>query len=182
MGALSNSGTIRHQKSCSATLSTSCAGTSKSSNDIEHSDQVVAPSQKLSRKKQVLLLQGPVGPFFRELHRSLSAAGFSVKHVVFNSGDSLFSFNQDRVRFTGTLDAWEAWLRFEIAQNQPDFIVLFGSSRPAHKVARKIAKIFGIYVLSLEEGYLRAGYVTALVLQNYYPSKAHHRSAAQKQL
>lgn len=161
IGALSNSGTIRHQKSRSVTLSTSCAGTSKSSNDIEHSDQVVAPSQKLHRKKQVLLLQGPVGPFFRELHRSLSAAEFSVKRVVFNSGDSLFSFNQVCVRFTGTLDAWEAWLRFEIAQNQPDCIVLFGSSRPAHKVARKIAKIFGLYVLSLEEGYLREGYVTA---------------------
>ncbi len=107
------------------------------------------------------MLQGPVGPFFRELHKSLSAAEFSVKRVVFHSGDSLFSFNQDCARFTGTLDAWEAWLRFEIAQNQPDCIVLFGSSRPAHKAAREIAKIFGIYVLSLEEGYLRSGYVTA---------------------
>jgi len=118
-------------------------------------------ADKSTRQKRFLLLQGPVGPFFAELRKALSVAGHKVKHVQFNSGDILFSGRADCVRFTGTFDQWESWLRFEISQNQPDVIVLFGSSRPAHKVARRLADHFGIYVLSLEEGYLRTGYVTA---------------------
>jgi capsular polysaccharide export protein len=113
------------------------------------------------KSRKILLLQGPVGPFFKELQEKLSEVGYSVKRVLFNSGDSLFSSGQGCVRFTGTLDAWKSWLQFEILQNRPDCIVLFGSSRPAHKMARHLADQFGIQVLSLEEGYLRAGYITA---------------------
>jgi len=108
----------------------------------------------------VLLLQGPVGPFFSDLHKSLIARGFSVRRVVFNAGDSLFAQRCDRVCFNGTPEEWETWLRFELAQNTPDAIVLFGSSRPAHEVARRLAAYFGIAVISLEEGYLRSGYIS----------------------
>ncbi len=138
-----------------------CVTTSASSNAVKPNDQIVAAPRQSAQNKLVLLLQGPVGPFFSELHKSLKSTGCSVKRVTFNAGDSLFASHEDQVRFTGSLEAWEAWLRFELTQNKPDCIVLFGSSRPAHKAARRIAKIFGVYVLSLEEGYLRAGYVTA---------------------
>ena len=110
--------------------------------------------------KRVLLLQSPVGRFFNELQSELSDSGYSVKRVLFNSGDSLFASAQDCVRFTGTLDEWETWLRFELSENKTDYIIFFGSNRPAHNVARRLADLFGIYVLSLEEGYLRSGYVT----------------------
>lgn len=113
------------------------------------------------KSRRILLLQGPVGPFLKELQEKLREVGYSVKRVLFNFGDSLFSSGQSCVRFTGTLDAWKSWLQFEILQNRPDCIVLFGSSRPAHKMARHLADQFGIQVLSLEEGYLRAGYITA---------------------
>jgi capsular polysaccharide export protein len=113
------------------------------------------------KSRKILLLQGPVGPFFKELQEKLREVGYSVKRVLFNFGDSLFASGQSCVRFTGTLDAWKSWLQFEILQNRPDCIVLFGSSRPAHKMARHLADQFGIQVLSLEEGYLRAGYITA---------------------
>lgn len=153
------------------TLNATFVGTCISSNAVKYSDQVAAASRQSARNKQVLLLQGPVGPFFSELQKYLGSAGFSVKRVAFNSGDSLFASHDNCLRFTGTLEAWEAWLRFEIAQNKPDCIVLFGSSRPAHEAARRIAKIFGIYVLSLEEGYLRAGYVTAELGGNNHHSR-----------
>ena len=113
------------------------------------------------KSRKILLLQGPVGPFFKELQEKICDAGYSVKRALFNSGDDLFASGQSCVRFTGTLDAWKSWLQFEILQNRPDCIVLFGSSRPAHKMARHLADQFGIQVLSLEEGYLRAGYITA---------------------
>ena len=110
--------------------------------------------------KRILLLQSPVGRFFNELQSELLDSGYSVKRVLFNSGDSLFASARGCVRFTGTLDEWETWLRFEISENKTDCIIFFGSNRPAHKVARRLADLFDIYVLSLEEGYLRSGYVT----------------------
>ncbi len=109
---------------------------------------------------RVLLLQGPVGPFFTELQETLSVVGFATRRVVFNAGDKLFAPPRNAVYFTGTLSEWETWLRFEIAQNRPDTIVLFGSSRPVHKVARHLAELHEIDVLSLEEGYLRSGYIS----------------------
>jgi capsular polysaccharide export protein len=124
-------------------------------------DEVVSPAspeQKVA--KRILLLQGPVGPFFSELQTALSDAGFATRSVVFNAGDKLFAPHQNCAVFTGTKSEWETWLRFEIAQNNPDTIVLFGSSRPAHKIARGVAAFYGIEVLSLEEGYLRSGYVS----------------------
>lgn len=110
--------------------------------------------------KRVLLLQGPVGPFFSELQDALGTAGFSVSRVVFNAGDSVFARRHGSVRFSGSIEEWETWIRFEFAHRRPDFVILFGSNRPAHEVARRVANIFDIKVLSLEEGYLRSGYVS----------------------
>jgi capsular polysaccharide export protein len=111
--------------------------------------------------QNVLLLQGPIGPFFAELHGALSASGVAVRRVIFNAGDQRFAPPEGCVRFSGTAARWEAWLRSELSDNAPDAIVLFGSSRPAHKVARHVAAQLGIAVISLEEGYLRSGYVSA---------------------
>jgi capsule polysaccharide modification protein KpsS len=40
--------------------------------------------------RHALLLQGPVGPFFRRLADELCARGTAVSKVNFNPGDSLF--------------------------------------------------------------------------------------------
>ena len=72
-----------------------------------------------------------------------------------DAGDKFFAPQRNCVYFTGTLCEWETWLRFELAQNAPDAIVLFGSNRPVHKVARRLADLCGIELLCLEEGYLR---------------------------
>lgn len=117
-------------------------------------------SAQQTTAKRVLLLQGPVGPFFAELQTALSAVGFATHRVTFNAGDNFFAPSQDCTHFSGTQSEWEAWMRFEIGQNTPDAIVLFGSNRPAHKIARCLAELYGIDVLSLEEGYLRSGYVS----------------------
>jgi capsular polysaccharide export protein len=126
-----------------------------------HGYSGLPPSKVAKSQQKILLLQGPVGPFFSDLHNALDAAGFGVKRVLFNSGDEFFALGQNNVRFTGILGDWEAWLRLKITQYKPDFIVLFGSNRPAHTVARRVAKLAGIPVMCLEEGYLRSGYVTA---------------------
>jgi len=113
---------------------------------------------------KILILQGPVGPFFSDLHKALLGNGISVQRVLFNAGDSFFDRgNNDSVRFTGSLLEWETWLRFELTQNTPDAIILFGSNRPAHEIARRIAGYLAVNVVSLEEGYLRSGYITCEV-------------------
>jgi len=109
---------------------------------------------------KVLLLQGPVGPFFSHLHKALLAQGVSVHRVAFNPADRLFAGGNGCTRFSGSKVAWETWLHFELFCNRPDTIVLFGSNRPAHRIARRVAALFGVRVLCLEEGYLRSGYIT----------------------
>lgn len=125
-----------------------------------HSGDVHPLVQSPQCRPRVLMLQGPVGPFFSELHRSLLALRFSVKRIAFNAGDQLFTSRNECILFTGTVAEWKAYLQLEITQYPPDAIILFGCERPAHKIARQLAGIFGIEVLSLEEGYLRSGYVS----------------------
>ena len=114
-------------------------------------------------RNRILLLQGPVGPFFSELHAALSDAGLKTRRVTFNTGDKIFSGAKECIYFTGTQSEWETWLRFEIALLRPAVIILFGCERPAHVVALRLARLNGIDVLCLEEGYLRTGYVTCEV-------------------
>ena len=93
----------------------------------------------IAKAPRILLLQGPVGPFFRDLQDALIARGFHAKRVTFNDGDRLFSTQIDTVSFAGSLDAWARWLGAEFRQSWPEFIVLFGAMRPAHYVAKQVA-------------------------------------------
>lgn len=109
----------------------------------------------------VLLLQGPVGGFMARLQRELERRGHRVTRITFGPGDRLFGGFGCRERAGGGLDGWRDALARRLDRSPPDTIVLFGSARPVHRVARDLAKVRGIPVLSLEEGYLRPGFVTA---------------------
>lgn len=111
--------------------------------------------------QRILLLQGPVGPFFKCLQLMLEEAGAAVTKIDFNSGDTLYSRGVKSVRFSGGVADWEEWLSTYLDQCDFDGIVLFGSERPAHKVARSLADQRGITLVSLEEGYVRPGFITA---------------------
>ena len=43
---------------------------------------------------------------------------------------------------------------------QPSVVILFGSDRPIHSIARDLCKEHEILVLCLEEGYFRPGFVS----------------------
>ncbi|WP_369857820.1 hypothetical protein [Candidatus Thalassolituus haligoni] len=109
---------------------------------------------------RVLLLQGPVGPFFKRLQRHFASEGMDVWRVCFNPGDLLYSCPENRIYFRGGFADWRRWLREFLGSSRPDVIVLFGSERPAHRIARQLAGRLGIRVLSLEEGYIRPGFIT----------------------
>jgi len=125
-----------------------------------HTGKTVSLNPVKKKRKVALLLQGPIGPFFKNLQTEFESAGFDTKRVLFHSADALFAPKRNAQRFSGDLTAWDRWLRKEFTNRTPDVVVLFGSCRPAHQIARKIAQENGIEIFALEEGYLRSGYIT----------------------
>lgn len=106
------------------------------------------------------MLQGPVGPFFSELLRNLLAGQVDVTRVCFNGGDLFYSGGTRRISFFGSVAQWRDKLELMLTRGQFTHILLFGAERPAHVVAREIAPRHGVEVISLEEGYIRPGYIT----------------------
>lgn len=109
--------------------------------------------------KHVLLLQGPLGPFFRRLSRDLVASGARVSKVNFNGGDWLF-YPTDAIQFKGRMDDWPAFLTQLLAEQKTDLILMHGDCRPIHQCLREQVKCLGVEVGVFEEGYLRPDYIT----------------------
>jgi capsular polysaccharide export protein len=108
--------------------------------------------------RRVLLLQGPVGPFFARLARDLRRAGALVWKVNFHAGDQLFY--PDGMTWRGPMDEWPAWLEARLAAWRIDCVLLFGDCRPVHQAARTVCQRRGVPVGVFEEGYLRPDHVT----------------------
>lgn len=108
--------------------------------------------------KRVLLLQGPIGPFFRRFAQDLRAAGAEVHKLNFNLGDVLFYPSGHAYR--GDLRGFEAFLTGFIDRLGIDACFLFGDGRPLHRVAVQVARAKGVAIYVLEEGYLRPDFVT----------------------
>lgn len=108
----------------------------------------------------VLLLQGPVGPFFRRLAEDLEHLGLTVHKVNLNGGDALFYRRAGAISFTGSLDTWPGFVEGLLTELAIDQIYLFGDGRKYHLMARDIAKRRGVRVFVFEEGYLRPDYIT----------------------
>lgn len=109
---------------------------------------------------RVVLLQGPVGNFFKRAQEHLNDSGFDAWRVCFNAGDRLYSRGEKSLNFSGTPDSWRDWFTEVLRENGFDAVVLFGADRIVHRVALECAENAGIAVLCLEEGYIRPGYVT----------------------
>lgn len=117
----------------------------------------ILPTHKV---KKVLLLQGPVGPFFKNLQTQLEANGIDTKRISFHAADAFFSCRAKTAPYKGHASEWDQQLRAELEFGNYDCVVLFGSERPAHLIANQIAEEAGCPVISLEEGYLRTGFIS----------------------
>ncbi|NNJ70202.1 MAG: hypothetical protein HKP10_02805 [Kiritimatiellales bacterium] len=111
-------------------------------------------------RPRILLLQGPVGPFFKTLQAHLEQNGYDVWRVCFNAGDRFYSSKKGRINFHGDIHEWRNWFHDFASTAGFDRVILFGAEREIHRVARNAAQRLGIDVLSLEEGYIRPGYIT----------------------
>ena len=112
--------------------------------------------------EHVLLLQGPVGPFFAKLGRYWKNRGAVVKKINFNSGDDWFYPPTDgyTTSYRHRLDYWAAFIQSYLSENKIQAIFLFGAKRKIHLPIRALCKIYGIDLWMLEEGYYRPGYYT----------------------
>lgn len=108
----------------------------------------------------ILMLQGPLGPFFADLSVAFTNLSIETHRVCFNKGDWHFALADKVVRFDKAHDAWAEWLDTYIADNKITAVCCYGDSRFYHREARKVCAERGLPVFCLEEGYVRPGFVT----------------------
>jgi len=110
--------------------------------------------------RNVLLLQGPIGPFFSRFSGELSERGFNVWKVNLNGGDRFFYRRNQSIDYDGNIREWDSYLDRLIVNKDIGRIYLFGDCRAYHRIARKVAKRRGIRLFVFEEGYIRPNYIT----------------------
>lgn len=110
--------------------------------------------------RRVLMLQGPHGPFFRQLARQLRQAGAEVWRVGFNRGDEVFWGVEGYLAYTGAPEDWPARVAGLFDEFSITDLILYGDARPVHSAAIALAKVRGITVHVFEEGYLRPYWAT----------------------
>jgi capsule polysaccharide modification protein KpsS len=110
--------------------------------------------------KHVLLLQGPMGPFFRRLARELQSRGTRVTKINFNAGDALFYAGKDAIAYRGNFEQWPGYVEKLMIELKIDAVMLFGDCRPYHCRAMEAAQRLCVPVYVFEEGYLRPDFIT----------------------
>ncbi|MDO4878324.1 MAG: capsule biosynthesis protein [Neisseria sp.] len=118
----------------------------------------------------ILLLQGPNGPFFRQLGAWLERQGKRVYKINFNFGDEFFypQAIAHTFAYRGTLEAedgegsgFSAFLADFVVRYGICAIVCFGDTRPYHQKARQLAESRdGLSFWVFEEGYFRPSFIT----------------------
>ena len=109
--------------------------------------------------KNILLLQGPVGPFFRRFAKDLRKKGATVHTVNFNGGDWLFN-RKNAISFRKHPREWRSFFENLLNDLDIDVVFLFGDCRPIHVVAHQIASRYGVKIGVFEEGYVRPNFIT----------------------
>lgn len=111
------------------------------------------------KDKKVLMLQSPVGPFFKRLGKDLEKVGAEVSKINLNGGDWFFS-DKGAINFTGKPEEWGVFFASFIKNQKIDRLLLFGDCREYHRIAHTLAHAQGIEIGVFEEGYVRPDYIT----------------------
>ncbi|MES3151438.1 capsule biosynthesis protein [Sphingomonas faeni] len=106
-----------------------------------------------------LFLQGPHGPYFARLGGALAARGHPVFRINLNGGDRR-DWPGVATQYHGTLHNWPTFFDDFVVSRDITDIVLFGDCRPHHSSAHGMAKLRGLRVHVVEEGYIRPDFVT----------------------
>lgn len=118
------------------------------------------PIQDLLKARKVLLLQGPIGPFFKHFGAWLNTQQIEVSKVNFNGGDWWYGRGIKAYNYKLAPSCFDIWLRQLILEQKFDAIVCFGDCRPPHLIAKIVCQQLNIDFFAFEEGYIRPDYVT----------------------
>jgi len=110
--------------------------------------------------KNVLLLQGPMGDFFKRLEQYLQTKGAKTFRIGFNGGDWLFSYKNNYTPYTDTTQNWPEFVKKFLQQHKIEKVFLFGDCRFYQSITIQEAQKLGIEVFVFEEGYVRPDFVT----------------------
>lgn len=135
------------------------AGRPALANESLERETMMAHGLAAYRGKRVLLLQGPVGPFFWRLARDLRWAGAKVCKVNFNGGDCLF-YPLGAIAFRGKMNEWPVFFERLLTERHIDAVFFLGDCRPIHGMVQAIAARHDVEVGVFEEGYIRPDTIT----------------------
>lgn len=110
--------------------------------------------------ENILLLQGPLGTFFKRLDNEFVRQGATTYKIGFNAADSFFSNHYNYVPFRAKKEKWKSFITAFLKEKCIDKIFLFGDCRYYQSIAIKEAMKQGIEVFVFEEGYIRPDYIT----------------------
>ena len=110
--------------------------------------------------KNVLFLQGPIGPFFKKLDLHFRSKNANTFKITLNAADWLFSNKDNTYPFKGKREEWTQYIEIFFKEHKIDKIFLFGDCRFYQSHAIKIAKQLDIEIFVFEEGYLRPDFIT----------------------
>lgn len=125
------------------------------------------------KDKNILLLQGPVGPFFKKLDNQFREKGAKTFRIGFNAGDCFFSNRDNYTPYRDTPQKWQEFILEFLKINEIDKIFLFGDCRYYQNIAIKAALSLDREVYVFEEGYIRPHYIT---LEKYGVNNYSHLS------
>ena len=123
-------------------------------------DALPAAKGMPQKQRRVMLLQGLMGPFFRQLGKGLHKAGHKVFKVNFNGGDGAFWRLPNAISYRGTLADWPKAFASLLDKHRITDVMLFGDCRDHHIPALEICRQNGVTIWVFEEGYIRPDWVT----------------------
>ncbi|MGF7149248.1 capsular polysaccharide export protein [Sphingomonas zeicaulis] len=110
-------------------------------------------------QRSFLFLQGPPGPLFSMLGERLRARGCAVHRINVNGGDR-YDWSEGAVDYRGRGSRWSLFINEYMRDNRITDLLLFGDCRPMHIAATGMAKLRGVNIHVLEEGYIRPDWMT----------------------
>lgn len=114
----------------------------------------------MSPSRHFLFLQGLASPFLGRLAAQLMREGHMASRVNFCPGDAIYWPHAKGIAFKGRQSEFTDFFNSQLDGLKPDDIVLFGDSRPLHRLAIKASKSRGVRVHVFEEGYIRPDWIT----------------------
>ena len=110
--------------------------------------------------QNILLLQGPLGSFFKKLDTYFRANGAKTYRICLNAGDQFFSHHHNIIGYTGTTEDWASFFRQVLIDYHIDRVFLFGDCRFYQRVALKETEVAGVDCFVFEEGYIRPDFIS----------------------